>query len=276
MKTIIITGASSGIGKEAAHNLAKTGHRILILCREGAKSEQIHTEILTQSGNNEVYLIRVDLSDPESIRAAVEDIKDKYPSIDVLVNNAGIFKVKRTETADQIEMDFAVNFLAPFVLSESLLENLKASGNGRIINLVSELYKRGSIDLKNLMLKDLYRPSSAYCTAELAKAMYTVELAKRTLNRNITVNGLHPGTIATGLYRESPGFMTKMMNIFSEKPLKGGERVAYLALSDDVEGVTGKFFSKSKQQEFTIALHDAEKGEKLWRKASQLSGTPLG
>jgi NAD(P)-dependent dehydrogenase (short-subunit alcohol dehydrogenase family) len=276
MKTIIITGASSGIGEATTLYLAKAGHRILMLCRDSKKSEQVHNDVLEGSGNKDVYLFRVDLSDPELLSEVVTNIREKYHTIDVLVNNAGIFKAKRPKPPDQVGLVFKVNFLALFILSETLLENLEASGEGRIINLISDVYKRGFIDLDDLLLEETFRPSIAYCNAELAKALYTVELADRLADRKVTVNGLHPGTIATDLYRESPGFMTKMMDLFSEKPHKAAERVAHLALSEEVGGVTGKFFIKSKQQEFSISPQDESIAEKLCRKASQLTGTPMG
>jgi len=211
MKTIIITGSNSGIGKEAARNLASSGHRILMLCRDGEKSEQIHKEIVSQSGNENVFLISVDLSDPLSIRSAVEKIKNEYQVIDVLVNNAGLYKVKRDETEKGIEMSFAVNFLAPFMLSQMLLDNLEASGNGRIVNVVSELYKSGKIDLDNLMLKTGYKVGDAYANSKLATVLYTVELAKRTSKTGVTVNALHPGVLATSAFRDYPNLVVKLM-----------------------------------------------------------------
>ena len=274
MKTILVTGSNSGIGKEAALILAKAGHRILMLCRDSSKSKQVHKEILTQSGNKNVLLIPVDLSDPASIRAAVERIKDKYPEIDVLVNNAGVYKVKRAETASGVEMSFAVNYLAPFMLSELLLENLEASGNGRIINVVSELYKGGSIDFDNLMLKDGYKAGNAYANAKLAAVFYTVELAEKMKDKGVTVNALHPGVLATSAFRDYPNFIVKLMNLFLENPQKGGERIAYLATSDDVQKVTGKYFYKNEEHEIDISAQASGTTGKLRQIAEKL--TELG
>lgn len=274
MKTIIITGSNSGIGKEAALNLAISGHRILMLCRDSEKSTQAQEEIITKSGSENVFLIPVELSDPISIRAAVEQIKSQYQEIDVLVNNAGVYKVKREETASGVEMSFAVNYLAPFMLSQMLLENLEESKNGRIINVVSELYKNGSIDFGNLMMTTGYKVGDAYANSKLACVLYTVELAKRTEDRRITVNALHPGVLATSAFRDYPNLMVKLMNLFLEKPQKGGDRIAYLATSDAVKDVSGRYFYKLDEKEFEIPAQESDKTEKLWLIAEEL--TELG
>jgi NAD(P)-dependent dehydrogenase (short-subunit alcohol dehydrogenase family) len=272
MKTIIVTGSNSGIGKEAALNLAKSGYQVLMLCRDSEKSKQAQKEIIAQTGNENVFLIPVDLSDPQSIQAAVETIKTKYPKINVLVNNAGLYKVKRSETKNGVEMTLAVNFLAPFMLSQLLLENLEASGNGRIVNVVSELYKSGSIDFDNLMLKTGYKVGDAYANSKLATVLYTVELAKRTREKGITVNALHPGVLATNAFRDYPKFVVKLMNLFLEKPQKGGERIAYLATSDEVKEISGKYFYKTEEREIDISAKASDTTEKLWRVAQELTG----
>jgi len=271
MKTIIVTGSNSGIGKEAAHHLAKSGHRILMLCRDSEKSRQVHREVISQSGNNKVFLIPVDLSDPCSIRPAVEQIKSEYPVIDVLVNNAGIYKVKRQETPSGVEMTLAVNFLASFMLSQMLLENLQASGNGRIINVVSEQYKNGSIDFDNLMLEKGYKAGDAYANAKLATVLYTVELAKRVKNTGLCVNAMHPGVLATGAFRDYPALLTKILNLFLEKPHKGGERIAYLAVSNEVQAVSGKYFYKTEARAIEIPNLANDTTERLWRLAEELT-----
>ena len=271
MKTIIVTGSNSGIGKEAALNLAKLGHLILMLCRDSEKSEQVQKEIVTQSGNENVVLIPVDLSDPLSIRTAVEKIKSQYQVIDVLVNNAGLYKVKREETTNGVEITFAVNFLAPFMLSQMLLENLEASGNGRIINIVSELYKSGSIDFDDLMMKTRYKAGDAYANSKLASVLYTVELAKGSRDKGITVNALHPGVLATNSFRDYPNFIMKIVNLFLENPKKGGERIAYLAISDEVKEISGRYFYKTEEREIAISAQERGKTEKLLQIAEELT-----
>jgi NAD(P)-dependent dehydrogenase (short-subunit alcohol dehydrogenase family) len=272
MKTIIVTGSNSGIGKEAARKLAISGHRIIMLCREGEKSEQAHKEIVSHTRNGNVFLIPVDLSNPLSIRSAVEKINNEHQTIDVLVNNAGVYKVKRDETANGIEMSFAVNFLAPFMLSQMLIANLEASENGRIVNVVSELYKNGKIDFDNLMLKTGYKAGDAYANSKLATVLYTVELAKRTSKTGVTVNALHPGVLATSAFRDYPQFVVRLMNLFLEKPQKGGERIAYLATSDEVKETTGKYFYKTEEREIDIPYQARDTTKKLWELAEQFTG----
>ncbi|KAA3642374.1 MAG: SDR family NAD(P)-dependent oxidoreductase [Chloroflexi bacterium] len=272
MKTIIVTGANSGIGKEAALNLASSGHRILMLCRDSEKSVQAQKDIVLQSGNQNVFLIPVDLANPASIRTAVDQIKDQYPVIDVLVNNAGIYKVKREETANGVEMSLAVNYLAPFMLSQMLLENLAASSEGRIINVVSELYKNGIIDFENLMMETGYKVGTAYANAKLASVLYTAELARRVSGEGIMVNAMHPGVLATSAFRDYSTLVMNLFNLFLENPKKGGERIAHLATSDELKGVTGKYFYKLEQRELEIPVQETEKSERLWGLAEQLTG----
>ena len=272
MKTIIITGANSGIGKEAALNLAKSGHRVLMLSRDSEKSEQALVEIRSQTDNNHVFLIKADLSSSRSIISSVEKIKRDYETIDVLINNAGVYKVKREENEAGIEMTFAVNFLATFLLSELLLERLKASGSGRIINVVSELYKSGSLDFSDLMLENGYKAGDAYANSKLAAVLYTEKLAKQVKGEGMTVNAFHPGVLATNSFRDYPGLFVKLLNIFLEDPQKGGDRMAYLATSQEVADTTGKYFYKTEEREIETPGIGSETANQLWQVAQELTG----
>jgi len=272
MQTIIITGSNSGIGKEAALNLARLGHRILMLCRDSEKSKQAQQEIVRQSGNENILLYPVDLSDQHSMRTTIEKVKSQYHAIDVLINNAGVYKAKRELTADGIEVTFAVNFLAPFILSERLSENLAAGGNGRIINVVSELYKNGTVTLDDVMMESRYKANAAYANAKLATVLYTIELAKRIRDKGITVNALHPGVLATNAFRDYPDIIMKIVGLFLEHPQKGGERISYLAVSDEVQGTSGKYFFKTEERELFVPADEYEKTEQLLESAQELTG----
>ena len=219
-----------------------------------------------------MFLIPVDLSEPASIRTAVEEIKRGYQKIDVLINNAGVYKVKREETSSGVEMTFAVNYLGTFMLSQLLLENLEASGNARIINVVSELYKNGSIDFGNLMLDDGYKAGDAYANSKLATVLFTAKLAEGAKNKGITVNAMHPGVLATDSFRDYPKFFMKALNLLLEKPQKGGERIAYLAISDEVKGISGKYFYKTEEREIDIPDQSSDTTNKLWQLAEELTG----
>jgi NAD(P)-dependent dehydrogenase (short-subunit alcohol dehydrogenase family) len=168
-------------------------------------------------------------------------------------------------------MNFAVNFLATFMLSQLLLKNLLSSQNGRIVNVVSELYKNGKIDFDNLMLEDGYKAGDAYANSKLASVLFSAELAKRLKDQGVTVNTLHPGILATDAFRDYPKFLLKILNLFLEKPAKGGERISYLATSEEVEGTTGKYFFKMEERDIDLSPEDAQATEKLWQVAEDLS-----
>ena len=270
MKTIIVTGSNSGIGKEAALQLAQSGHQVLMLSRDSEKSRTAQQEIITASDNQNVVLIPVDLAEPVSIRQAVAEIQAKYPKIDVLVNNAGIYKVKRAENSQGIEMSFAVNYLATFMLCQLLIDNLAVGGNGRIINVVSELYKSGKIDFDDLMLEKGYKVGKAYANAKFAAVLYSAKLAEIVREKGITVNALHPGVLATGVFRDYPKLLDKFMSLFLEKSEKGGERIAYLATDEAVAKTTGKYFYKLDEREIKISVEEKEITEKLWKLSEEM------
>ena len=272
MKTIVVTGANSGIGKEAALLLAADGHRVLMLCRDGEKSTRVFEEIVARTGNESISLIPVDLSSGLSIRAAAQEISSRHSAIDVLVNNAGVYMPKREETADGIEMNFAVNYLAPFILSHLLLPSLEASGNGRIINVVSALYEKGVINLEDLMPERSYKAGRAYASSKMACVLFTIELAKRTADTGVTVNALHPGVLATGMMRHYPAIVAKLVGLMLENAERGGERIAALATSEEVEGVSGTYFFKSEARAYKIADRERVRSEALWRASEELTG----
>ncbi|MCG2815466.1 MAG: SDR family NAD(P)-dependent oxidoreductase [Candidatus Aminicenantes bacterium] len=272
MKTIIITGSNSGIGKEAAVILAKQSHTVVMLSRPGEKSVQAREEIISRSRSQNVFLIPADLSEPDSIREAVDFIKKSHPVVDVLVNNAGIYHVKREETSKGIEVSFAVNFLAPFMLTRLLLENVEASGNGRIINVVSELYRKGSIDADDPLREKRYKGQMAYANAKRACVMDTFALADKTRGKGVTVNALHPGLLATSVFRDYPAFLVKFLNLFLEHPKKGGERIVHLALSDDVKDLTGTYVYREEPRKIEWTEEESFRFEKLQRFAEELTG----
>ncbi|MFH1946250.1 MAG: SDR family NAD(P)-dependent oxidoreductase [Acidobacteriota bacterium] len=271
-KAIVITGSNSGIGKEAAMILARQDHTVVMLCKAGDKSAQVKESIVSQTGNDRVFLVPVDLSEPDSIREAVDSVKKSHPVVDVLVNNAGIFHIKREENSIGIEGSFAVNFLAPYMLSRLLLENVAASGNGRIINVVSELYRKGSIDTDDPMMKKRYKGQMAYANAKRACVMDTFALAEKTRGKGVTVNALHPGLLATSVFRDYPAFLVKFLNLFLEHPKKGGERIVHLALSDDVKDLTGTYVYREEPRKIEWTEEESLRFEKLQRFAEELTG----
>ena len=208
-KVCIITGSNSGIGKVTATELAKTGYEVVMLVRSGEKSDRAHEEIKQVSGSEAVNRIDVDLASLQSIRKASETIKGQYESIDILINNAGVFKRVEDRSVDGFEMTIAVNYIAPFYLTDQLLPLLERSERARIINLTSELYKNGQVLLQNGFSPERFDGNKAYANSKLLLMYYSKALADKLSRTNITVNTVHPGVVGTDVLREYPGWRTR-------------------------------------------------------------------
>jgi retinol dehydrogenase-14 len=272
MKTIIITGASSGIGKSAAMRLASGSARLLLLGRDSEKSRRAAAEIIATSGNSEVFLYPVDLAQKDAVTECAAELAQRYPSIDALVNNAGVYKVKRRETTDGIEETFAVNFIAPYILTQILLPNLIQSGSGRIINVISELYRSASIPLDDIMMNTKYSAGAAYGRSKLALGLYTIELSRLIAPMPLKVMALHPGVLATSAFREYPNLLIKILNLFLEKPAAGGERIARLAASENLSFSSGSYIYKDEPKPWEIPVAEREKAGQLMKIAEGLTG----
>ncbi|KKK66203.1 hypothetical protein LCGC14_2966450, partial [marine sediment metagenome] len=226
-KVCMITGANSGIGKTTALGLVKMGTTVVMVCRNRNRGEAAMDEIKAQSGNESVELMIADLASQKSIRQLVKDFTDKYQQLHVLINNAGVAKANRTLTVDGIETTFAINYLAPFLLTNLLLDALKASTPARIVNVSSMVYKWGTIDFDNLQGEKRYDMDKAYNQSKLAIVLFTYELARRLQGTGVTVNSLEPGLVATDFGREYTGFKrlmtTKIWRPFMKSPEKGAE-----------------------------------------------------
>src|SRR5947199_1795345 len=243
-KICMVTGANSGIGKATALALAQMGATVVMVCRDCARGEEARSEITTKSKNNAVDLLQADLSSQQSIRQLVEHFKQRYTHLHVLINNAGAAFTGRRETADGLEMTFAVNYLAPFLLTNLLLDVLKASAPARIVNVSSNSHKSGSIQLDDLQAEKLYRPMRTYPQSKLAVVLFTYELARRLQGTGVTANCLHPGFVATHFGQRDGGpavrLLVKLIGSFGTSPEKGAKTSIYLASSPELEGDTGK------------------------------------
>ncbi|MFQ5793638.1 MAG: SDR family oxidoreductase [Candidatus Bipolaricaulia bacterium] len=244
-KTRIVTGANSGIGKATALGLAKLGVTVVMVCRNPRKGEAAMAEIKAQSGNESVDLMIADLSSQQSIRQLVADFTDRYQRLHVLINNAGLHLSRRFVTADGIETTFAVNHLASFLLTNLLLDVLKASAPARIVNVTSSAHSR-TMDFDNLQGEKQYNGMQTYTQSKLANILFTYELARRLEGTGVTVNCLHPGTVRSGLQRNLPRIF-RLLRLFFATPEKGAETSIYLASSPEVEGVSGKYFSDKRR-----------------------------
>jgi len=275
-KICMITGANSGIGKATALGLAQMGATVVLVSRDRARGEEAQKEIKAKSGNDAIDLLLADLSSQQSIRQLVEDFKQRYTRLHVLINNAGVFALTWRETVDGLEMSFAVNVLAPFLLTNLLLDVIKASAPARIVNVSSNQQEANHLKLDDLQLEKSYRPMRAYAQSKLAVVLFTYELARRLEGTGVTANCLHPGFVATNIAQRDlvlpARLATKLIFRFGTSPEKGAKTSLYLATSLDVEGVTGKYFEKSVPRKSTPLSYDESLQQQLWKACAQLTG----
>ena len=278
-KVCLITGANSGIGKVTALELARMGATVVMVSRDQTRGAQAQSEIKAQSGNNAVDLLIADLSSQQSIRQLVTEFQQRYQQLHVLINNAGAFVFSRKETVDGLEMSFAVNYLAPFLLTNLLLDTLKASAPARIVNVSSEAHEAGYINMDDLQSQQRYGFMRPYGQSKLAVVLFTYELARRLQGTGVTVNALHPGFVATNIGRGglSPLLQPLVKLVFSLgiSPEKGAQTTIYLATSPDVEGVTGKYFTKSIPKRSAEITYDESLQHRLWDESEKLVQLPV-
>lgn len=274
-KTCVITGANTGIGKAAAEALASLGAQLVIVCRDRDKGERARADISSagQRGGKggSVELRIADLSSQSEIRAVAGDILRAHPRIDVLVNNAGLALKRRELTVDGIERTFAVNYLAYFMLANLLLPGLRAAQSARIINVASRAHASGKLEFDNLQGERSYSNIKMYAAGKLEDVMFTYALARRLAGSGITVNTLHPGVVATEIWRQIP-ILRVLSRWFMLSPEKGARTTVYLAASPDVDGVTGEYFDKCQPARTTRLSHDEKLQEQLWTTSVALTG----
>jgi NAD(P)-dependent dehydrogenase (short-subunit alcohol dehydrogenase family) len=271
-KICIITGATSGIGKIAALDLAATGATVVLICRNRELGKQVIEEVAQKTGNKNLDLLIADLSSQAAIRQAASDLLAKYPHLHVLINNAGLAVGKRTLSPDGIELTFAVNHLAYFLLTNLLMNRLKASAPARIVNVSSEAHRRVQLDFENLQGEKSYSGLSAYSITKLCNVLFTYELSRRLQGTGVTANALHPGFLSTGIFREASGFIQFLVKVTAGKPEKGAKAILRLATSPELEGVTGKYFKGMKEADSSPVSQDQNAAERLWKISASLTG----
>ncbi len=274
-KVCVVTGANSGIGKATAMGLAQMGATVVIVCRDQAKGEGAQHEIKEKSGNDGIDLMLTDLTSQASIRQLAENIQQRYQQVHVLINNAGGVNLTRRETSDGLEATFAVNYLAPFLLTNLLLDKLKASSPARIVNVSSESHQSGYIKMDDLELEKGYRLMRAYGQSKLALVLFTYELARRLQGAGVTANCLHPGFVATNIGQNGVGSVGRSIVklIFSRlgiSPEEGAKTSIYLASSPEIEGITGKYFIKSIPVRSAPISYDETLQRQLWEVSAKL------
>jgi retinol dehydrogenase-14 len=276
-KVCLITGAISGIGKATAVGLATMGASVVMVGRDRGRGEAAMAEIKEDSGNASVDLMLADLSSQEQIRRLAEEFEEAYPRLDVLINNAGLFRSKRVTTADGLETTFAVNHLAHFLLTNLLLDALKVGAPSRIVNVASGEQRNGTIDFDDLQGKKGYKGSKAYSQSKLATVLFTYELARRLEGTGVSANCLHPGVVGTNLGSGVSGvfgFTVRALTPLMKSPEKGAETSIYLASSPEVEGMSGGYFVKKAEARSSDASHDERIARRLWEVSAELTNLP--
>ncbi len=270
-KICIVTGANSGIGKETALELAKTGATVVMICRNAEKSKPVQEEIRKLSGNPNVDLLLADLSSQKQVRRVAEEFKAKYPRLDVLVNNAGFVQPKKQMTEDGYEVQFATNHLAPFLLTNLLLDHLKKSAPSRIVTVSSAGHMMGHMNFDDLDNAKKFNQWRAYCNSKLANILFARELAKRLEGTKVTSNALHPGAVASNFMGSQPAWMS-VAKFFMINSKKGAETSVYLASSPEVENVSGEYFAKCRKARTKAEARDAVVMKKLWDVSAKMTG----
>jgi NAD(P)-dependent dehydrogenase (short-subunit alcohol dehydrogenase family) len=283
-KIVLITGATGGIGKQTALALAKIGAQVIITGRNKSSGEETVAEIKQVSGNSKVDLLIGDLSAQANIHSLAEQFKVKFDRLDVLINNAGLASSKRELTADGIESNFAVNVVAPFLLTHLLMDRLKSSASARVITLMGGDVP-SKLDLDNLQSEHSFDGLNSYSQSKLTMMAMMYEFSQRVQGANVTINVCYPGQASTNMTRSVtpemlPGFMRFIFPILKlavredggKSAAKASRSSVYLASSKDVDGVSGKYFdTNSKMAEWSSAVLDAHLRTQLWSTVEQLA-----
>lgn len=267
-KTILVTGATSGIGFIAAGHLAQMGARIVVVSRSPEKCLAAVVQITKETGNPLVEFIAADLSTKVGIRHVADEFMKKYASLDVLLNNAGAMFMSRKVSDDGIEMTIALNHLNYFYLTTLLLDVLKASKQARVVNVSSDAHRGGKINIADIQLQNGYTGFGAYSQSKLANVLFTYELARKLEGTKVTANALHPGFVDTGFAKNNGGFIKLAMGLlrpFQKKVDEGAQTSIYLASSPEVENVSGKYFADCKSIKSDPISYDETTAQKLWQ-----------
>ncbi|KAM6222636.1 retinol dehydrogenase 13 [Rhynchocyon petersi] len=283
-KTVIVTGANTGIGKQTALELAKRGGNVILACRDMDKCEAAAKEIRGETLNHRVNARHLDLSSLKSIREFAKRIIEEEERVDILVNNAAVMRCPHWTTEDGFEMQFGVNHLGHFLLTNLLLDKLKASAPSRIINLSSLAHVAGHIDFEDLNWeKKKYDTKAAYCQSKLAIVLFTKELSRRLQGTGVTTNALHPGVARTQLGRHT-GMHSSAFSSFTlgpifwllvKSPQLAAQPSIYLAVAEELEGVSGKYFSGLKEKAPAPEAEDEEVARRLWAESARLVGLDM-
>jgi len=273
-RVCIVTGPTSGIGKEAARGLALLGAHVILACRDASKGAAVRDEIVRDTGNADLEVGIIDLAAPESIRSFAAEFRATHPRLDVLINNAGTLSFRRRCTPEGVESQFAVNVLGPFLLTNLLVSELKASAPSRVINVGSATHFSGHVEFDNLQGERKYAFLRAYSNSKLEILLLTYELARRLEGTGVTVNCVHPGAIRTDLYNGLP-VAFRFVKVFLRDPVTGAAPIVRLASDPDLEKVNGRYFDRFAQTRSAAESYDVGVAQRLWAACEGLAG-PVG
>ena len=275
-KVVLVTGGTGGIGKATAIGLAALGARVGITGRDLARTGQAAAEIRAASGSPAVDPFAADMSSQAEVRRLAVAVLDAYPRLDVLVNNVGGFWAHRHYTADGLEHTFALNHLASFLLTNLLLDRLKASAPARVVNVSSHVQAEGRIDFDDLQGARAYSGQAAYSQSKLANVMFSNELARRLEGTGVTANSLHPGVVRTNFGAEDQALLFTVVSHvvlpFLKTPAQGAQTSIYLASAPEMDGVTGQFFANKKVRTANKFAYDSAMMARLWQVSADLVG----
>lgn len=275
-KNVVVTGGTAGIGKATAVGLAALGARVAITGRDRIRAEAAAADIRAASGNPAVDVFSADMSAQAEVRRLAGEVLDAYPRLDVLVNNVGGFWAHRHVTADGLERTFALNHLGPFLLTNLLLDRLKASAPARVVTVSSGAHAAGRIDFDDLQGSTTYSGQRAYSASKLANVMFTYELARRLDGTGVTATVLHPGVVRTNFGADDQAGLIKAMlplvRPFMKTPAAGAATPIYLASSAQVERVTGQYFANGKPKTSNKVAYDTSAAARLWKVSAALVG----
>jgi retinol dehydrogenase 14 len=274
-KTVLVTGGSGGIGRATALGLATMGAHIAIIGRDRQRADDAAQEIRT-AGGSQMDVFVADLSSQSEVRRLAENVRDRYIHIDVLINNVGGYWKTRHVTADGLERTFALNHLAPFLLTNLLLDRLRESVPARVVTVSSNAQAQGRIDFDDLQGEKAYSGARAYSQSKLANVMFSYELARRLKGTLVTANALHPGLVSTSFGVEDPATVQQIfipfLRPFMKSPTQGAATSIHLASAPELEQVTGRYFANSHPKKSSGPSYDLAAAARLWQVSADLVG----
>lgn len=262
---VLITGGNRGIGKATAEKLLLDNYEVVITSRDIKKGETAVSELKELTGKASIECIQGDLSDIQSCFALAGKIKTQHPDIQVFISNAGIMQTEKKLNKDGLEMSFMVNYVAPYILCHELLPVLEKNAPARIVNVNSKLYERGSLDMEKTPVGEDFSALKTYAASKLCNALFAIDFAKEIEGQGVTINTVHPGIINTGLgdSKKLISIIFKLIKPFWKKPEYGAIAPVWLATSDELEGVSGKYFEETTEKPFTDYVQDEARRQQL-------------